>query len=171
MRRAGHAAWRADHRNSRAAAEAGSTPFAALERCVYIMSYMFRPHNGVEKNNRCFGIVVKARKLLRGGASPDIISRLVADHLTRRRVSRTSSLIGVFGEDRHHAAVPRAVEFLQQFLGRRDAARDEFLQRPQVARFVVAVGVEPGAARKPLAGEPQASRWRDRARSGRGSPP
>ena len=41
-------------------------------------------------------------------------------------------LIRVFGEHRRDAAAPGAVKFLQQFLGRRDAARDELLQRTQI---------------------------------------
>src|SRR5262249_39792160 len=40
-------------------------------------------------------------------------------------------------------------------LGRRDAARNEFLHRPQVARLVMAGPIVPAAAREPLLREPQ----------------
>ena len=64
-------------------------------------------------------------------------------------------LIRVFGEHRRDAAAPGAVKFLQQLLGRCDAAGDELLQRTQITRLVVAVGIEPGAARQSLARQPQ----------------
>ena len=37
---------------------------------------------------------------------------------------------------------PLAVEFLQQFFGRRDAAGDRFFQRPQIARLIAAIAVD-----------------------------
>src|SRR5664279_3135572 len=63
--------------------------------------------------------------------------------------------IHIFLENRLDRAVPLAVEFLQQFLGRRDAARDRFLERAQVARFVAAIAIEISAPRQPARGKPQ----------------
>jgi hypothetical protein len=39
---------------------------------------------------------------------------------------------------------------LEQFLGRRDTARNRFFERAQVARLVAAVAIEPLAPSKPL---------------------
>src|SRR3954447_16195597 len=65
-----------------------------------------------------------------------------------RRLGDTS--VRVFPEHRPHAALPGAVEFIQQLLGRRNTARDVFLDRLQVSAFVVAAGVKPLAARESL---------------------
>src|SRR3954453_12516973 len=65
-----------------------------------------------------------------------------------RRLGDTS--VCVFPEHRPHAARPGAVEFIQQFLGRRNAACDVFLDRLQVSTFVVAPGVKPPASRESL---------------------
>src|SRR5262249_12095589 len=58
-------------------------------------------------------------------------------------------------ENRIDRATPLAVELLQQFLGRRDAARDRFLERAQIARLVATIAVEQLAARKPARSEMQ----------------
>src|SRR5450759_624495 len=68
--------------------------------------------------------------------------------------SATAS-IHILLENRLDRAIPRAVEFLQQFLRRRDAAGDRFLERAQIARLVAAVAVEILAAGEPMCGEPQ----------------
>ena len=47
-------------------------------------------------------------------------------------------------------AAPFAMEALEQFLTRRDSARDRLFQRPQVARLVTAIAVEPPAPPEPL---------------------
>src|SRR6185436_16447712 len=66
----------------------------------------------------------------------------------RRRLGDTS--VCVFPEHRPHAALPGAVEFIQQLFGRRNTARDVFLDRLQVSAFVVAPRVKPPASREPL---------------------
>src|SRR6478672_9545593 len=53
------------------------------------------------------------------------------------------SLIRVFLEQRLHRLAPVVEILLQQFLRRRDAARDRLFQWPQVTRLVAAVAVEP----------------------------
>ena len=45
------------------------------------------------------------------------------------------------------------MEFFEQFLSRRDTARDEFLNRTQIAAFVLATGVEPAAPCQALLSE------------------
>ena len=88
-----------------------------------------------------------------------------------RRRSRRAALVRVFVEHRLDRAVPRPVVLLQQLLGRRDAARDDLLQRPQIARLVAAVAVEPLAPRAARFAPARSSPRRDRACSGRGSSP
>ena len=56
---------------------------------------------------------------------------------------RRATIQQAYLENRIHRAAPRPVEFLQQFLGRRDAARDDLFERPQIARLVAAVAIEP----------------------------
>src|SRR6185437_11261923 len=75
------------------------------------------------------------------------------------------SLIRVFLEQRLHRLAPVVEILLQQFLRRRDAARDRLFQRPQIARLVAAVAVEPrppleaGAIRRaPASGSTRPSR-------------
>src|SRR6185436_8539523 len=68
---------------------------------------------------------------------------------------RTATLVSVFRVDRIDAATPWPVEFFEQLFGRRDAARDEILDRPQVPALVVAPVVDVAAARQPALGHPQ----------------
>src|SRR5262245_5065948 len=60
---------------------------------------------------------------------------------SRRRIAASS--VGVFVEHRLDRALPRPVILLEQLLGRRDAAREELLQRPQITGLVAPVVVEP----------------------------
>src|SRR5664280_3188317 len=66
-----------------------------------------------------------------------------------RRTPLRKYSVGIFLENRLDRTVPVAMEFLQQFLRRRDAARDRFLERAQIARLVAAIAVEIFAARQP----------------------
>ena len=59
-------------------------------------------------------------------------------------------------------SAPRPVVLLEQLFGRRDAARDELLQRPEIARLVAPVVVEP---RRAASARLRASRMHSRARS------
>src|SRR5665811_2096817 len=72
-----------------------------------------------------------------------------------RRTPLRKYSVGIFLENRLDRAVPVAMEFLQQFLRRRDAARNALLQRAQLARLVAAVAVEIFAARQPARGKAQ----------------
>src|SRR5262249_60478327 len=65
------------------------------------------------------------------------------------------ALVSVVAINRVDGAIPRPVEFLQQLLGRRDPARDEFLDRPEIMRLVMTGPIVPATAREPLLGEPQ----------------
>src|ERR1700688_5254665 len=73
----------------------------------------------------------------------------------RKRRRRNNYLIRIFFKNRRDRAFPRAVEFLQQFLCRRDAARNALFERTQVSSLVAAIAVEVPAARQPARGEPQ----------------
>src|SRR5665811_356398 len=72
-----------------------------------------------------------------------------------RRTPLRKYSVGILIKNRLDRAVPVAVEFLEQFLRRRDAARDRFLERTQIARLVAAVAVEIFAARQPARGKAQ----------------
>src|SRR5690348_14766982 len=63
--------------------------------------------------------------------------------------------IHVAGEHWVDRTLPGAVEFLQQFLGRCDAAIDEMLERCEIARLVVAVLIAPRPPPQAIAGECQ----------------
>src|ERR1043165_9718906 len=85
-------------------------------------------------------------------ATPDFVSATVAGvplAMVRplphppRREGKAARSIRVFVEHRLDRFLPRPVVLLQQFLRRRDAARDELLQRPQIARLVAPVVIEP----------------------------
>ena len=56
--------------------------------------------------------------------------------------------IRIFGEDRLDAPVPGAVKLFQELFGRRDTARDVFLDRTQIASLVLAASVQPPTPRK-----------------------
>src|SRR5262249_15498668 len=56
-----------------------------------------------------------------------------------------TSVISIFLEYRLDASSPKAVEFFQQLLGRRNAPREIVVDRLQIARFVVAAGIEPAS--------------------------
>ena len=74
----------------------------------------------------------------------------------RKRRRRSSRLIrSTRRKSVDRACLHDAVEFLQQFLRRRDAARDALFERAQIARLVAAVAVEMLAARQAARGEPQ----------------
>src|SRR5436305_3605333 len=60
-----------------------------------------------------------------------------------------STLVSILLVNRIHRALPWPMEFLQQLLGRRDSARNEFLNRPQETRLVVAGPVMLAALRQP----------------------
>src|SRR5665213_2945438 len=79
----------------------------------------------------------------------------LASFTTPRNAGRGKHLVRILLENRLDGATPFAVEFLQQFLGRRDAAGDRFFQRPQIARFVAAIAVQLFAARQALRAETQ----------------
>src|SRR5215468_1275373 len=58
--------------------------------------------------------------------------------------------IRIFGKDRLDAPVPSAVKLLQELFGRRDTARDVFLDRAQIASLVLAASVQPPTPCKSL---------------------
>src|SRR6516162_10686058 len=58
--------------------------------------------------------------------------------------------IRIFREDRLDAPVPGAMKFFQELFGRRDTARDVFLNRAQIASLVLAASVQPPTPRKSL---------------------
>src|ERR1035437_4372642 len=72
-----------------------------------------------------------------------------------RRTPLRKYSVGIFLESRLDRAVPVAMEFLEQFLRRRDAARNALFERAQIARLVAAVAVEIFAARQPARGKAQ----------------
>src|ERR1041385_9503471 len=57
--------------------------------------------------------------------------------------------VGVFLEHRLARAAPRAVILREQLLGRRGAARDDLLQRLEIARLVAPIAVEEAAPLEP----------------------
>src|SRR5215203_5893527 len=68
---------------------------------------------------------------------------------------RRPTLIRILVENRLDRALPLPAILFEQLFGRRDAARHDLLQRPQVTRLVAAVAVEPLAADQSLLGETQ----------------
>src|SRR5437660_11650418 len=93
---------------------------------------------------------------MRPSASSSRKRTLDAGKLRRRlRVSLNKGLISIFLVNRIDRALPWPVEFLQQLLGRGDSARNEFLNRPQIACLVVAGPVMLAALRQPLLGKLQ----------------
>src|SRR5262249_58149488 len=69
---------------------------------------------------------------------------------TRSAYGMLMPSIRIFGEDRLDAAVPGAVKLFQELFGRRDTARDVFLDRTQIASLVLAASVQPPTPRKSL---------------------
>src|SRR5262252_2850131 len=69
---------------------------------------------------------------------------------TRSAYGMLMPSIRIFGEDRLDAAVPGAVKLFQELFGRRNTARDVFLNRAQIASFVFAASVQPPTPRKSL---------------------
>src|SRR6476469_7100073 len=87
--------------------------------------------------------------------SPSTSSRrLTTCRMQHRRLNSSRRSVRVFLEDRIDRAAPFAMEALKQFLGRRDAARNRFFERTQVARLVAAVAVESPAPSQPLRAQP-----------------
>src|SRR5215208_5695051 len=63
-------------------------------------------------------------------------------------VCHRRSSVRILAEHRLDRPIPGAVEFFQQLLRRRDASRDEIIERHQIARLVAPFTVEPLAARQ-----------------------
>src|SRR5262245_37244373 len=88
--------------------------------------------------------------LLVGGAP-----RLSGIAGTSSVMARTSILIRVFFKDRLDRIVPFAEVFFEQFFSRRDATRDRFFERTQIARLIAAVAIKSFAAPEPARTKPQ----------------
>src|SRR5262245_14784836 len=71
-------------------------------------------------------------------------------------VPRAMMSVGLVFEHRLHGAAPRAVEFLDQFLGRGRAARDDVVERLEMTALVATADVDAPAAREALVRERQA---------------
>src|SRR5262245_26583243 len=66
-------------------------------------------------------------------------------------VTEQNESVCIFFEHRLDAALPAAVEFLQELLGWRNAPRDIILDRQQITALVVAGGIQSSPPREPLA--------------------
>src|SRR5262249_16826191 len=69
------------------------------------------------------------------------------------RFARNDTLQRVLVVDRRDRAAPGPMEFRQQLLGRGAAARDELVERIEMARLVAALRIEAAAALEPLVGD------------------
>src|SRR3954470_4917616 len=67
----------------------------------------------------------------------------------RTSASQTLELEAVFRVGRRHIAAPVGIELGQHLLRRRDAVIDDAIERREMARLVMALGIEPGAAAQP----------------------
>src|SRR5258707_3109698 len=91
---------------------------------------------------RSLDILVQPRRAVirNRNARPRAIARVINPH----------SSIRILLEDRRKAAIPLVLEFFQEFLSRRDPARDIFLDWLEIPAFVMAGAIEAPAARQPF---------------------